>query len=218
MPCVVVQVLAAMDAHPLSIAVQEQCCGFLWSLLSVEDTRTALPPATVAAVLTRLLRAMQLHVGNASVQEAACAALCNLLSCAGVTMVAHTSRPTSPLSSRTLSDSPSRPMLLPDAGDSEADVDSDVVGVALSLGAMARVVQCMDVHKDNAGVQEKACLLLWSLLSPVDDESACHPLGKTTASDSGVIGRVVSARQRFNGQQGVEAAVDGVLALLLATA
>ena len=218
-PSVLDKVLASMDAHPLSSVVQEQACGFLWSLLSNPDTRAALDADHVSACLSRVLRAMQLHLGSAEVQEAACAALNNLLSCdhVDVTQLGYHV-----------------------AGEGEGDDKAaaagggggglgggvsrvpgvvsarhDIGGVALAMGAMQRVVQCMDAHRAHAGVQEKACMALWSLLSPLDMDASVHPAGKAAAGAAGAMGRVVAVRQRFSTNSGVVAAAEGALSMLL---
>ena len=100
---------------------------------------------------------------------------------------------------------------------SAGDVASsnDIVGVALTLGAMTRVLHCMDACAGAAGVQEKACMALWSLLSPADFVSAVHPAGKAAAAKAGATARVAAARQRFAGHKDVVAAADGALSLLL---
>ena len=242
-PSILDKLLLSMDAHPLSSVVQEQGCGFLWSLLSQPDTRLRLNAPAVSACLTRVLRAMQLHVSSPEVQEAACAALCNLLSCdhidvttlgyklattvvpATATTAATTktksssSTMTPPGSPAGVRSSPSKPspMSTP-VMSSIGDVTStnDVCSVALSLGAVARVVHCMDAHRSHAGVQEKACLALWSLTTPLDAKAAVHPIGKPAAVKAGAVGRVMAARQRFPANTDVVSAADGALALLMA--
>ncbi len=215
-PSVLEKALASMDAHPVSTVVQEQGCGFLWSLLSNPDTRLYLDAVTVSACLTRVLRAMQLHADAPSVQESACAALCNLLSCDHVDVTQLGYR-----NVRAVPTSPSAPTATGTgvgARGAVGDVvaNNDICSVALALGTMARVLACMDGHREHAGVQEKACLALWSLLTAVDPTAAVHPAGKEAAVKGGAMGRVVSIRQRFAGNAAVAAAADGALALLLA--
>jgi hypothetical protein len=75
------QTLLSMDAHPMSHAVQEQGCGFLWSVASEPRTRTLLAQGDVVDSMSRVVRAVRLHQEDPGVALAGCAALCNLAAC-----------------------------------------------------------------------------------------------------------------------------------------
>jgi hypothetical protein len=208
-------VLATMDAQAMSAAVQENGCGFLWSLLTSDEakhisfaTTSSSGSASVLALacLRRVMRAMKLHMTSVATLQTACAALCNIFALPVFHDVTGTLSSVSPSASSRSS-----------CTSGNALTTMDPAATALALGCVVAISNAMDAHPVNAAVQEHACLALWSLLSSPTGTTAVRARAQAPTTD-GIMSLLTRARERFPKHESIRVAAEGAIMALLTQA